>query len=152
MTQQQIQKEIKHYSSTGKLTTHPYLVCTVSGEKVMAFGSMLKKKIERHGGLEKLLQTFVSRKTKSVLKGPKIIKQKRKKKLQLLEKTAEAVYIIPPFRNELPTILNLSEHPIHTAGACLRPDIFLNSGKVCDDCFHSSYCLSTCKKFSNRKK
>jgi hypothetical protein len=152
MTPQQIQKEIKQYSSTGKLTTHPYLVCTVSGEKVMAFGPMLKKKIERHGGLEELLQTFISRKTKSAFKGPKIIKPKKKKKATLLEKTADAVYIIPQFRNEPRVSLNLSEHPIHTKGACWRPDIFLNSGKVCDRCHLADYCQSSCKKFSNRKK
>jgi hypothetical protein len=151
MTQQQIQKEISHYSSTGKLTSHPYLTCTVSGQKVMAFGPMLKKKIERHGGLEKLLQTFVCRKAQSSLKPPKTVKLKKKKKIKLLEKTEDQVYIIPPFRNEPPTILNLFEHPIHTSGACLRPDIFLNSGRVCDECSLSSFCLSPCKKFSNKK-
>lgn len=151
MTPQQIQKEIQHYSSTGKLSSHPYLSCTVSGEKVMAFGPMLRKKIERYGGLEKLLNTFICRKAQTALKGPKITKPKRKKKTRLLEKTAEEVYIIPPFKNEPPTILNLSEYPLHTSGACWRPDIFLNSGKVCDSCSLSTYCQSSCKKFSGGK-
>lgn len=150
MTPQQIQKEVQHYSSTGKLTTHPYLFCTVSGEKVMAFGPMLKKKIEKYGSLEKMLQTFVCRKTQSALKGPKIVKPKKKKKTRLLEKTEDQVYIIPIFKNEPPTILNLAEHPIHTAGACLRPDIFLNSGRMCDSCSMASYCQAPCKKFSNK--
>lgn len=151
MTPQQIQKEIQHYSVTGKLTSHPYLVCTVTGEKVMAFGSMLKKKIERHGSLENLLQTFISRKAKSASKPPKVSKPKKIKKIRFLEKNEDQVYIIPVFKNEPPTLLKLQDHPEHTAGACIRPDIFLNSGRVCDSCNMSAYCQSSCKKFSNRK-
>jgi len=151
MTQEQIQKEVKHYKSTGKLTSHPYLACTVTGEKVMAFGPMLKKKIERHGGLETLLQTFVCRKAKSASKPQKVSKAKKVKKTKLLEKTEDQVYIIPVFKNEPPTILSLRDHPEHTAGACLRPDIFLNSGRTCDDCNMADYCQSQCKKFSNKK-
>lgn len=151
MTQEQIQKEVKHYKSTGKLTSHPYLTCTVTGEKIMAFGPMLKKKIERHGGLENLLKTFVSRKAKSASKPQKVPKLKKPKKVKLLEKTEDQIYIIPVFKNEPPTVLSLQDYPEHTIGACLRPDIYLNSGKKCDDCHLAEYCQSTCKKFSNRK-
>lgn len=151
MTQEQIQKEVKHYQSTGKLTSHPYLSCTVTGEKVMAFGPMLKKKIERHGGLETLLKTFVSRKAKSASKPQKVSKPKKVKKTKLLEKTEDQRYDIPVFKNEPHTSLNLCDHPEHTKGACWRPDIYLNSGRVCDDCNMAEYCQSSCKKFSNRK-
>ena len=151
MTQEQIQKEIKCYKSTGKLTSHPYLTCTVSGERVMAFGTMLKKKIERHGGLESLLNSFISRKAKSASK-PKIVKQKRKKKIKLLEKTEDQVYIIPPFKNEPPVSVSLRDHPEYTAGSCMRPDIFLNSGRSCDECSLSDFCQSSCRRFSNTKK
>ena len=148
MTQEQIQKEVKYYKSTGKLISHPHLICTVTGEKVMAFGSMLKKKIERHGGLENLLKTFVSRKAKSASKPQKVKKQK---KVKILEKIEDKIYDIPVFKNEPHVILNLRDHPEHTAGACLRPDIYLNSGRTCDDCHMSDYCQSSCKKFSKSK-
>lgn len=151
MTQEQIQKEIKNYQSTGKLLSHPYLTCTVSKEKVMAFGPMLKKKVEKYGGLENLLQSFVSRKAKAASKPQKVAKVKKQKKIKLLEKTEDQVYDIPVFKNEPPTIVSLRDHPEHTLGACMRPDIFLNSGKVCDDCVMAEYCQSGCKKFSNKK-
>ena len=151
MTQEQIQKEVKHYQSTDKLTSHPYLFCTVTGEKVMAFGPMLKKKIERHGGLECLLKTFVSRKAKSASKPQKISKPKKVKKTKLLEKTEDQRYDIPIFKNEPHTSLGLREHPEHTRGACWRPDIYLNSGRTCDSCPISEYCESNCKKFSSKK-
>ena len=151
MTQEQIQKEVKHYKSTGKLTSHPYLTCTVTGEKVMAFGPMLKKKIERHGCLESLLQSFVSRKAKSASKPQKVIKVKKQKKVKLLEKTEDQRYDIPIFKNEPHISLSLREHPEHTKGACWRPDIYLNSGRTCDDCLLSDYCQSSCKKFSKSK-
>lgn len=151
MTQEQIQKEVKHYQSTGKLISHPYLSCTVTGEKVMAFGPMLKKKIERYGGLENLLKIFVSRKAKSASKPQKVPKPKKVKKSKLLEKTEDQRYDIPIFKNEPRTSLSLREHPELTRGACWRPDIFLNSGRVCDDCNLADYCQSSCKKFSNRK-
>lgn len=154
MTQEQIQKEIRCYNSTGRLTTHPYLTCTASGQKVMAFGPMLKKKIERYGGLEKMLSTFISRKAQSAAKPPKpqkIQKRKSKKTKESLISVENGVYVIPPFKNEPTKSLLLEENPSHTIGACWRPDIFLNSGRVCDTCHLSSYCLSNCKKFSNKK-
>ena len=148
MTQEQIKNEVKNYQDTGRLLTHPYLTCTVTGEKVMAFGSMLAKKIEKYSGLENLLKTFVSRKAKSASKPQKVSKPKKQKKVNLLEKKEDKVYDIPIFKNEPRTTLSLREHPIHTAGACWRPDIFLNSGKVCDSCSLATYCQSSCKKFS----
>jgi len=151
MTQEQIQKEVKHYKSTDKLTSHPYITCTVTGEKVMAFGPMLKKKIERHGGLENLLQTFVSRKAKSASKPQKVSKPKKEKKNDFFERVENKIYDIPIFKNEPHTTLNLKDHPEHTLGACWRPDIYLNSGRTCDNCNLSDFCLCSCKKFSNKK-
>jgi hypothetical protein len=148
MTPQQIQKEVAHYKSTKKLTTHPHLICTVTGEKVMAFGQMLEKKIERHGGLEKLLSTFVSRKAKSSQKPPKPQKATRRKRKEKIIEKVDEVYDIPTFRNEPPTSLKLSEYPEHTRGACLRPDIFLNNSRTCDECHLSNFCLASCKRFS----
>ena len=149
MTPQQIQKEVAHYKSTKKLTTHPHLICTVTGEKVMAFGQMLQKKIERHGGLENLLQTFVSRKAKSSQKPPKPQKAtRRKRKEKIIEKIDDTIYDIPTFRNEPPSVLHLAEYPEHTRGACLRPDIFLNNGRSCDKCSLNTFCLANNKRFS----
>ncbi len=151
MTTQQIQKEIEHYKFTGKLTSHPYLACSISGEKVMAFGPMLKKKIERHGSLENLLETFVSRKTKSIQKGPKPQKPtKKSRKKNIIEKVNE-VYDIPIFQNKPHVSLFLSNHPEHTKGACWRPDIFLNNNRTCDKCHLNAFCLASSKQFSNKK-
>jgi len=148
MTPQQIQKEVAHYKSTKKLTTHPHLICTMTGEKVMAFGQMLEKKIERYGNLENLLKTFVSRKAKSIQKGPKPQKASKKPRKEKIIEKIDEVYDIPTFRNEPPTILNLSEHPEHTRDACLRPDVFLNNSRTCDECSLSTFCLAPNKRFS----
>ena len=149
MTHEQIQKEVKHFKSTGKLTSHPYLYCTVTGEKVMSFGQMLQKKIQKYNGLENLLNTFVSRKAKSLSKPPKITKVKRQKKIKI-EKIDEQTYDIPTFRNEPPKVILLSENSEHTKSACLRPDIFLDSGRKCDYCFMNGYCQAPNKKFSKK--
>lgn len=148
MTPQQIQKEVAHYKSTKRLSTHPHLICTVTGDKVMAFGEMLEKKIERHGGLENLLNTFVSRKAKSIGKEPKPQKPcKRPRKEKIIEKVDE-VYDIPIFQNKPSISLSLSSHPEHTKGACWRPDIFLNNKRTCDKCNLNSFCLANNKSFS----
>jgi hypothetical protein len=150
MTQEQIQQEINCFKSTKRLTTHPYLICTATGEKVMAFGQMLEKKIDRYGGLENMLKTFVSRKAKSASKPQKVSKPKKVKKTKLLEKTEDQRYDIPIFKNEPHTSLSLREHPEHTKGACLRPDIFLDSDRTCDYCSMNSYCLANNKTFSKK--
>jgi hypothetical protein len=151
MTQDQIQKEIVSYKNTKRLTTHPYIHCTVTGEKVMAFGSMLEKKINRFGGLENMLKTFVSRKTKSSLKEPKPIKQPRKKKQKVNIEKVNEVYDIPIFKNTPnKTIFLTKESAEYTKGACMRPDIFLNSNRTCDHCSINSFCLANNKTFSKK--
>ena len=151
MTQEQIQQEINCFKSTKRLTTHPYLICTSTGEKVMAFGQMLEKKIDRYGGLENMLKTFVSRKAKSNSKGPKPIKERRKKKQKsIIEKVGE-VYDIPVFKNKPnKSIFITKETAEHTKGACWRPDIFLNSNRTCDYCSLNSFCLANNKTFSKK--
>jgi hypothetical protein len=150
MTPQQIQKEVAHYKSTKRLTTHPHLICTMTGEKVMAFGQMLEKKIEKHGGLENLLNTFVSRKAKSIQKGPKPQKPTKKPRKEKIIEEINEVYDIPIFQNKPHISLLLSKHPEHTKGACWRPDIFLNNNRTCDKCHLNTFCLANNKQFSKK--
>ena len=128
-----IKNEIKLYNETGRLSTHPYILCTVTGEKTTMFGSNLANRIKKFGTLEKLLTQFVGRKAREVGKPPKPVRVKKVKK-KVLEKNENQRYDIPVFKNTPPETINLLEDKKAcmelTTNQCWRPDIYLNGSRT----------------------
>jgi len=57
---------VDHFDATGTLPTN-YIECTASGLAYTCFGSNLKKKVDKAGGIRELLTTFVGRGAKKIL-------------------------------------------------------------------------------------
>jgi hypothetical protein len=144
MTKDQINKEVLYYQNTKKLSTHPFILCSKSGEKTHLFGPNLETRIKRFGSLEKLLTEFECRKVRNAGKHQK---PPRTKKTRKKTKTSEEV---KPTHYNLPRMGEfLSPPPFdiekETESRCLRPDIFLSNNRHCDGCVHFKYCRSRVK-------
>lgn len=152
MNKEQLNNEVQAYKATGKLTTHPYILCTKTGEKVTMFGSNLENRIKKFGTLENLLLNFVSRKATQADKPPKVVKEKKPKKTKEA-KVEEILMSIPKVDLSKPreTII-LNNNPSVagevTKNGCWRPDIFLDSDRTCDYCSLYEVCKSNCRKLS----
>jgi hypothetical protein len=145
-----------------KLPTHPFIACSTPecDSKTTCFGKNLEQKIKQVGSLEQLLSTFkcrVCRGGSQPLRAEKIkkIKVPRVTKTQArIEKVQEMVSGMPKLdisaRAPVPFLRDSPEtvRSITTNGSCIRPDIFLNSNRVCDDCGYNQCCQSNVKTFS----
>ena len=148
--------------SIDKLPTHPYVLCSTPGceSKTTCFGQNLESKIKQYGGLNQLLNTFKCRQcrpAKQPLNAPKLKRNKppRISKAQArIERVQEMMSTMPKmdysakqpvaFLRDLPETVR----SITTNGSCIRPDIFLDSNRVCDDCGYNISCQSNVKTFS----
>lgn len=159
--------QIESYNDTGKLSTHPYVPCTTAGceSKTTCFGQNLQSKITKSGGLENLLSTFKCRqcRTGTVSTGKvKAVKAIKKARITKADTRAalvkEMIYNAPKmnFSVRKPAAY-LKDSPdivrsITIGGSCIRPDIFLDSGRQCDDCGYNTNCQATVKTFSKKYK
>jgi hypothetical protein len=91
---------VDHYEQLGTLPT-PVIECTLTGTAYTCFGSNLKNKVEKAGGIRELLTTFVGRGAKKKAeKAPKaqqaveLVKAKIEKRTG--KKLPEGVEIITP--------------------------------------------------------
>ncbi len=154
MNKEQLQKEIESYNLTERLTTHPYIFCTKTGEKTTMFGSNLKNRIKKFGSLETLLLTFVCRKSQQADKPAKPIKEKKQKKKTIQERIEEIKISIPKIdlSKGRETII-LNNNPEFAAevtkNGCWRPDIYLNSDKYCDYCSLYKVCKASARRVSS---
>lgn len=149
-----------------KLPTHPFIACSTSGciTQTTCFGKNLEQKVKQIGSLELLLSSFkcrVCRGAKQPLSVAKIkkIKVPRVTKTQArIERVQEMVSSMPkldysaklpvPFLRDSPETVKA----ITIGGSCIRPDIFLDSNRVCDDCGYNINCQSGVKTFSKHYK
>lgn len=155
MTKDQINKEIALYKATGKLSTHPHILCSKTGTKTTMFGSNLENRIKRFGSLEKLLTEFVCRAVVNASKPPKPIrikKVRKAKKLATKEQDGKVVYDIPVYNNKPPESIDLVLNPKVcaeiTRNQCWRPDIYLNNSRTCDKCRLYTNCTSHLKRLA----
>jgi hypothetical protein len=149
------------------------LACVVSGIEKRISKNAIQKGISKYGSLEAFKKHYVDREAKKLLKQrmkPEAVQQKLLPKgktpftinydilarLKLLKKTKkeETVQTLVNFRytpKPPPTYSSKRAYVEDlTRGACLRPDIFLNSGRVCDSCMYAEYCVCDIKKFSKK--
>ena len=155
--------DIKHEEALlrgpGKLSTHPHIFCVKCNGKTTAFGSNLKGKIEKAGSLGELLSTFECRTCRTAGQNkqrlPKAPRKKRGAKgAAKLAKTAELVKNLPQmnFTRQEPIVLvsNPEYAAKVTQHSCVRPDIFLDSGRSCDFCSLYQVCKAPCRNVSKQ--
>lgn len=161
-----MKQQIDSYNDTGKLLTHPYIPCTIVGceSKTTCFGQNLQSRIIKAGSLENLLSGFQCRQCRSGGSGTTVKTVKIKKKTRVTKADTRAalvremIYNAPKmnFSARKPAAL-LKDSPdivrsITAGGSCIRPDIFLDSGRHCDDCMYIENCQSSVKAFSKHYK
>lgn len=150
-----IKKEHELLKSTGKLSTHPHILCVKCQGKTTAFGSNLAGKIAKAGGLEPLLTSFECRSCRNVGKPqrlPKAPKRNRKaskeyRKVELMRNLPKMNFVRP----EPVVLVNNPEFAAQvTAHACQRPDIFLDSQRSCDFCSLYQVCKAPNRRLSSQ--
>jgi len=155
-----MKQQISSYTDTGKLLTHPYIPCTTEGceSKTTCFGQNLQSRITKAGSLEKLLTEFKCRQCRSG--GVVTVKVLKKKKTKITKADTRAALVREmihnapkmnvsvrkptPFLRDSPELVR----SITLNGSCIRPDIFLDAGRKCDDCVYVENCQSSVKAFS----
>ena len=174
-TNYNIQKAVtKKKTQTSEKIKSTIISCVVSGIEKRVSKNAIQKGITKFGSLEAFKKHYVDREAKKLLKQrmkPEAVQQKLLPKgksaftinydvlarLKLLKKTKKEEttqelvnfqYIPKP-----PTAYSSKKAYVEdlTRGACLRPDIYLNSGRVCDDCMYSEFCICDVKKFSKKR-
>ena len=138
----------EHFLKTGHLINKK-IQCNKCEAEITMFGSNLENRINKFGTLWSLLDEFKCRACVSASKPKKekkisvrLIKRKAKeaKKQQVIPKM-----VFTPARNVFLKDAPDLQSSISASGACLRPDIFLNGGRTCDNCPYVLNCNATCK-------
>lgn len=149
-----------------KLPTHPFIACSTSGctTQTTCFGKNLEQKIKQIGSLELLLGSFKCRVCRGAVQPLRVAKIKKIKvprvtKTQArIERVQEMMTSMPKMDySAKPPVAFLRDLPetvraITKGGSCIRPDIFLDSNRVCDDCGYNTSCESNVKTFSKHYK
>jgi hypothetical protein len=138
----------EHFQKTGHLINKK-IQCNKCETEITMFGSNLENRINKFGTLWSLLDEFKCRSCVSAAK-PKKEKKVSVRFIKRKEKEAKKELPIPQVKQFVPRNILLKDAPdlqdsISASGACLRPDIFLNSGRKCDDCPYVQNCNATCK-------
>ncbi len=162
----------KKTQSTEKVKS-TILSCIVSGIEKRVSKNAIQKGINKYGSLEAFKKHYIDREAKKLLKQrmkPEAVQQKLLPKgktafsinydvlarLKLLKKTKkeETIQTLTNFQyipKPPPTYSSRRAYVEDlTKGCCLRPDIYLNSGRVCDSCMYSEFCICGAKKFSKK--
>jgi len=142
----------------GKLPTHPYIHCSTPScsTKTTCFGNNLHAKIVLYGTVEKLLAEFKCQKCRQTTKEPKktFVKKIRQSKKQVRSQIVESmIQSMPIYRPVARQVGYLKDSPdlvasLSKGSGCLRPDIFLDCNRVCDECPYNQHCLANNKSFS----
>lgn len=159
--------QLDTYNSTGKLPTHPYLPCvSVACEsKTTCFGKNLESKIKGVGSLEQLLSEFKCRVCRTGNTSSKVKVGSHIKKTKRITKSATRAAFVRDLIHNAPKMDFTPRKPVSFLrdspetvrsitlnGSCIRPDIFLDSGRKCDDCCYISNCQSSVKTLSKEYK
>lgn len=163
----------KKTQSTEKIKS-AVITCVVSGIEKRVSKNVIQKGINKFGSLEAFKKHYIDREAKKLLKQrmkPEAVQQKLLPegkssfpinydvlaRLKLLKKSKkeDTVQTLVNFQYipQPPRAYGSKRAYIEdlTKGACLRPDIYLNSGRLCDDCMYSEFCICSVKRFSKKR-
>jgi len=162
----------KRVQNTEKIKS-AVLACVVSGMEKRISKNTIQKGISKYGSLEAYKKHYVDRDAKKLLKQrvkPEVVQQRLLPKgktpftinydvlarLKLLKKPKkeETTQDLVNFQYTPKPPPTYSSRRAYiedmTKGACMRPDIYLNSGRVCDNCMYAEHCICNAKKFSKK--
>jgi len=119
------------------------------------FGTNLEGRIKRFGSLSALLEGFECRSCRPKQNKPQSERAPRKNKgLSKQSKTAELLRNLPKMEFSERRRISLIDEPEFaaevTATSCVRPDIFLDSGRSCDFCSLYQVCKAPCRNVSKQ--
>jgi hypothetical protein len=78
---------VEYFEQFNSLPTN-VIECQASGTAYTCFGSNLQNKVEKAGGIEKLLSNFIGRGAKKAQKVEATIEKRTKKKIQVVDTVA----------------------------------------------------------------
>jgi hypothetical protein len=153
-----MKEQIKHYEATGKLLTHPHVLCSKCSGKTTCFGSNLSNRIARFGSLSALLEGFECRNCRPKQNKPHSDKAPSKKRgskgAAKQAKLEDMLRNVPKMQFSDRTPVILVDNPTFaaevTAHSCLRPDVFLDSSRTCDFCSLYQVCKAPNRRLSSQ--
>lgn len=165
LTAQERADWVKCYDTTGKLP-NANIPCSKCSLGITATHGNLKSKVDQHGSIGKLLESFVCKNCKIDTSAPKIVKVKKKSKKQKKTNDVDSLkdehgrYNIPlvnlsPERriyniSEISKSQTLTEE--FTRGSCMSPQLYLNNDSTCDKCPLFANCACGCKQLSKARR
>lgn len=150
-----MKEQISHYKATGKLLTHPHVLCSKCSGKTTMFGSNLESRIKKYGDLETLLNSFECRACRPKKEKQESAEAPRKNKgLAKSSKAAELIRNMPKMQFAERKPIVLVDNPEFagevTRNSCVRPDVFLDSNRSCDFCALYQVCKAPNRRLSSQ--
>ena len=143
---------------TGKLTSHPHVLCSKCHGKTTMFGTNLEARIKRFSSLSALLEGFECRNCRPKQNKPHSDKAPSKKRgskgAAKQAKLEDMLRNVPKMQFSDRTPVILVDNPTFaaevTAHSCLRPDVFLDSSRTCDFCSLYQVCKAPNRRLSSQ--
>jgi len=143
---------------TGKLTSHPHVLCSKCHGKTTMFGTNLEARIKRFSSLSALLEGFECRNCRPKQNKPHSDKAPSKKRgskgAAKQAKLEDMLRNVPKMQFSDRTPVILVDNPTFaaevTAHSCLRPDVFLDSSRTCDFCSLYNVCAAPNRRLSSQ--
>ena len=143
---------------TGKLTSHPHVLCSKCHGKTTMFGTNLEARIKRFSSLSALLEGFECRNCRPKQNKPHSDKAPSKKLgskgAAKQAKLEDMLRNVPKMQFSDRTPVILVDNPTFaaevTAHSCLRPDVFLDSSRTCDFCSLYNVCAAPNRRLSSQ--
>lgn len=146
---------INNFKTTGKLLSHPHILCSKCQGKTTMFGTNLEGRIAKFGSLEDLLTRFICKGCRNEGKPerePKFKKVKKNGKVKI-EKDENKVYDIPKINlnspHEFVNLVKDKDNAWKHLQVCWRPDLYLNWDRSCNGCNLYENCRAACKRMVN---
>ena len=157
-----------------------YILCSISKQPCFCAKERLDILVKKHGSLEKVGTTYISRDAKRLAKLETPVhaiqrmevpdikeeariaredekkereesREEREKRMLEKEKTSSTRIIYTPAEPKI-FILNTPENiNMATKDGCYRIDIYLNGNKFCDTCHLAEHCIAPCRRFLRKK-
>lgn len=169
LSAQDVDDWVVSYETTGKLP-QINIPCSKCKAGIVAGHDNLRSKVKKYGGIKPLLTTFVCRECKTGTLGSvapstvarKVRVVKKLVKISKAEQKREAIrnYEIPKVNpnhvsvrysiDDLANNVDLARE--FTNGVCIRPQLFLNNDRSCDDCVLYTNCACNAKTLSKARR
>ena len=164
LSAQELNEWVTSYETLGKLP-QINIPCSKCHTGIVAGHDNLRSKVKKHGSIRSLLTSFVCRECKTgvpVSAARKVKTVKKVVKLSKVEQKKQDIrsYEIPKVNpnpisvrysiNDLANNEDLAKE--FTNGVCIRPQLFLNNDRSCDDCVLYTNCACNAKTLSKARR